>query len=107
MLSIDVLTSAGTLPTLKGLIGTVGTTLMCIEELAGSWASARIQQRTVSNRLKQLTEIAVQDNHRGRADTGPFWRIRESLEAAFGDDDALYKTDDGLLLDIVGQLASQ
>ncbi|KAF2626583.1 hypothetical protein BU25DRAFT_394577 [Macroventuria anomochaeta] len=108
MLSIDVLSSAGTSTTLSNLIDTVGTTMSCIDELATFWASARAQQKAVSNRLRQLTDIAMehkQDAHHGRA--GRFWKIGESLDVAFGKDDAMYKANEQELFNVVGQLTGR
>ncbi|KAE8828090.1 hypothetical protein PTNB73_06547 [Pyrenophora teres f. teres] len=108
MLSIDVLTSAGTISTLPSLIETLGTTLTCIDELASFWASAKAQQKAVSNRIRQLTDIAAQDRQGTRNGSyGNFWRISNSLETAFGNDDALYKAEDQLLFGVVGQLTGQ
>jgi hypothetical protein len=108
MLSVDVLTSAGTFTTLPNLVETISTTMTCIDELAGFWASAKAQQKTVSNRVKQLTEIAVQEGQGVRNGSyGNFWRINDSLETAFGNDDALYKAEDQLLFGVVGQLTGQ
>ncbi|CAO2647255.1 Nn.00g081770.m01.CDS01 [Neocucurbitaria sp. VM-36] len=104
MLSIDVLTSAGTYSTLPNLIDTIGTTISCIDELAGFWASAKAQQKAISNRLKQLTDIAVQENRGVRNGSyGRYWKIHDSLEMVFGNDDAVYKAEDQLLFDVVGQ----
>jgi hypothetical protein len=108
MLSVDVLTCAGTVTTLPNLIETISTTTTCIDELAGFWASAKTQQKTISNRVKQLTEIAVQEGQGVRNGSyGNFWRINDSLETAFGNDDALYKAEDQLLFGVVGQLTGQ
>jgi hypothetical protein len=108
MLSVDVLTSAGTFTTLPNLIETISTTMTCIDELAAFWASAKAQQKTVSNRVKQLTEIAVQEGRGVRNGSyGNFWRINDSLEMAFGNDDALYKAEDQSLFGVVGQLTGQ
>ncbi|KAL1799114.1 hypothetical protein ACET3X_003151 [Alternaria dauci] len=105
MLAVDVLTSAGLVSSLPTLIETLNTTLMRIDELAGYWASAKAQQKMVSNRIKQLTEIAAQESQDIRnGNYGNFWRINNSLETAFGNDDALYKTEDQLLFGVVGQL---
>ncbi|KAH8731897.1 fungal-specific transcription factor domain-containing protein [Phaeosphaeriaceae sp. PMI808] len=105
MLSIDVLTSAGTYPTLPNLIETVSTAMFCIDELAAFWASARSQQKAVSNRLKQLTEIAVHEGQGVRNGShGQFWRVGDSLEMAFGNDDAVYRAEDQMLFDVVAQL---
>ncbi|KAL6706238.1 hypothetical protein ACN47E_005973 [Coniothyrium glycines] len=108
MLSIDVLTSAGSFSTLPNLIKTVGTTLTCIDELADFWASARIQQRIVASRLKQLTEIVIQDGQGNRnGNHGSYWRLNDSLETAFDMDDALYKADDNLLFDVVSHITGE
>ena len=105
MLSIDVLSSAGTFTTLPHLIDTVGTSMSCIEELSTFWASARAQQKAVSNRLRQLTDIAMehrQGTNHGHG--GRFWKIAESLDVAFGKDDAMYKANEQELFRIVGRL---
>jgi hypothetical protein len=82
--------------------------MTCIDELAAFWASAKAQQKTVSNRVKQLTEIAVQEGRGVRNGSyGNFWRINDSLEMAFGNDDALYKAEDQSLFGVVGQLTGQ
>jgi hypothetical protein len=108
MLSIDVLTSAGTISSLPTLIETVSTALTCVDELAGVWASAKAQQKTVSIRIKQLMDIAAQQGQGiSNGSYGNFWRIGTSLETAFGAHDALYKTEDQLLFGVVGQLTSQ
>jgi hypothetical protein len=108
MLSVDVLTSAGTFTTLPNLIETISTTMTCIDELAGFWTSAKTQQKAVANRVKQLTEIAVQEGQGSRNGSyGNFWRINNSLETAFGTNDALYKAEDQLLFGVVGQLTGQ
>jgi hypothetical protein len=108
MLSVDVLTSAGTFTTLPNLIETISTTMTCIDELAGFWASAKTQQKAVANRVKQLTEIAVQEGQGSRnGSSGNFWRINDSLETAFGTNDALYKAADQLLFSVVSQLTGQ
>ncbi|KAF1941052.1 hypothetical protein EJ02DRAFT_211177 [Clathrospora elynae] len=105
MLSIDVLSSSGTFSRLPNLVETISTTMNCFDELAGFWASAKAQQTTVSNRLKQLSEIAVQEGQGVRNGSyGNFWRINDSLETAFGNDDALYKVEDQLLFGVIGQL---
>ncbi|CAI9628449.1 unnamed protein product [Alternaria burnsii] len=108
MLSVDVLTSAGLVSSLPTFIETLNTTLTCINELTGFWASAKAQQKMISNRIKQLTEIAAQEGQGTRnGNYGKFWRISNSLETAFGNDDALYKTEDQLLFGVVGQLTGQ
>lgn len=108
MLSIDVLTSAGPFSTLPHLIETVGITMTCIDEVASFWASARAQQKAVSNRLKQLTDIAVQEGQGVKnGNYGQFWKINDSLEIAFGDDDAVYRVEDQILFDVVSQFATR
>lgn len=108
MLSIDVLSSAGTSTTLPDLIDTVGTTMSCIEELATFWASARAQQKAVSNRLRQLTDIAMEHKHEvNHGHAGRYWKIGESLDVAFGKDDAMYKADERELFNIVAQSAGR
>lgn len=104
MLSIDVLTSAGTFTTLPNLIETVGTAVSCIDELASFWASARAQQKAVSGRLKQLTDYAIQEGQSARNGShGNNWKLNDSLEAAFGNDDAIYGAEDQLLFEVVGR----
>lgn len=108
MLSLDVLTSAGSFTTLPNLIETVGSASLCIEELASFWASARAQHKAVSNRLKQLTDLAVQEEQGVRNGSyGQFWRLDDSLETAFGNDDVICKTEDQVLFSIVAQLTTR
>ena len=103
MLSIDVLSAAGTVSSLPTLIDTLSTTVSCVEELGHFWASARAQQKAISNRIKQLADIALQEEQGIRNGSfGQFWRINESLETAFGEEDAVYKAGDELLFRIVG-----
>jgi hypothetical protein len=105
MLSIDVLTSAGTISTLSDLTKTVGTTLTCIEELSKFWASAKVQLKAISKRVKHLGEIAMQDEQGMRnGNHGQFWRVPDSMDAAFGNEDAVYKANDQLLFEVVGAL---
>ncbi|EUC36977.1 hypothetical protein COCCADRAFT_86876 [Bipolaris zeicola 26-R-13] len=107
MLSVDVLTSAGLFSTLPKLIETLSTSLSCIDELASFWSSAKTQQKTVSHRIKQLTEMAAQEGQNVRYSShGNFWRTNNSLQTSFANDDAMYKTDDQLLFGVVGQLTS-
>jgi hypothetical protein len=108
MLSIDVLTAAGTISTLPDLIKTVGTTLTCIEELSKFWASAKTQLKAVSKRVKHLGEIAMQEEQGVRNGSyGQFWRVPDSMEAAFGNEDAVYKANDQLLFGVVGALTGR
>jgi hypothetical protein len=108
MLSIDVLTSAGTFSNLPKLIETVRTAVSCIDELANFWESARAQHKAVSNRLDQLTEIATQERQGVRNGShGQFWRIDNSLEMAFGKDDAVFNAESHLLFDVVAQLTDR
>ncbi len=107
MLSIDVLTSTGTFSSLPNLIETANISVSCIDELAAIWSSARAQQSAISSRIKQITDIKVQEGQ--AASNGvheKFWKTSNSLDTAFGDNDALYKVEDQLLFDIVGQLSS-
>ncbi|KAF1969394.1 hypothetical protein BU23DRAFT_477137 [Bimuria novae-zelandiae CBS 107.79] len=102
MLSIDVLAAAGTVASLPSLIEMLGTASSCLEELASFWASARTQHRVVANRIKRLTDIAMQEEQGIRNGAlGPFWRCPESLETAFGDNDSVYKAEQQLLLDVL------
>jgi hypothetical protein len=106
MLSVDVITSAGTVPALPACIETIGSTLSFIETMGGFWASAGAQQRAISERLQQLGEIKrleEQGIHNGSY--GQFWRVPESLESAFGENDAVYKSSDQLVFETVGELA--
>ena len=106
MLSIDVLSAAGTFITLPNLIDTVSNTMSCIEELATFWASARAQQKAVANRLNQLTSVAMEQRQgTSNGPAGRFWRISDSLDVAFGKDDAMYKANEQELFSVVGQLA--
>ncbi|KAF2462765.1 uncharacterized protein BDR25DRAFT_247837 [Lindgomyces ingoldianus] len=108
MLSIDVLSSAGTVSTLPNLIETLGTTISCLDELVQFWASARAQQKAVSVRVKQLTEIALNEEQGVRNGSfGHFWRTGESLETAFAADDICYRTEDQVLFEIVGELTGR
>jgi len=108
MLSIDVLTAAGTVSNLPDLIEALTSTASCLEELASFWASARTQHKVVLHRIKRVTEIAMQEEQGVRNGAfGRFWKIPESLEAAFGNEDAMYKADEHLLFEVVGGLAGQ
>ena len=103
MLSIDVVTSAGVFSALPNLIETIGTTISCLDELAGFWASAKAQQKAVSNRLKELTDMAMQGSQglqNGSYEN--YWKIDDSLESAFGNDDVVYKAEERLLFEVVG-----
>ena len=105
MLSIDVVTAAGTVTALPSLVETLGTASSCLEELAGFWASARTQHKVVANRLKHLTKTVMQEEQGVRNGAlGQFWRLPESLEAAFGNDDAVYKADQQLVFEVLDQL---
>jgi hypothetical protein len=105
MLSIDVLTSAGAYSSMPSLIDTVGIATSCMDELAGFWASARAQQKAISSRLKRLQQMAVQEGQGVRNGShGHHWKIDDSLETAFGNDDAVYRADGQLLFDIVAPL---
>jgi hypothetical protein len=105
MLSVDVVTAAGTATAIPGLIETLGTASSCLEELADFWASARTQQKVVANRLKQLTKTAMQEEQGVRNGThGHFWRLSESLETAFGNEDAVYKADQQLVFEVLNGL---
>ncbi|KAF2021397.1 hypothetical protein BU24DRAFT_430092 [Aaosphaeria arxii CBS 175.79] len=105
MLSVDVLSAAGTVSTLNGLIETVDTTLSCIEELANFWASARAQQKAITKRLQHLIEIASTEEQGIRNGSfGQYWRVKDSLETAFGNDDVMYKARDPALFEVVGGL---
>ncbi|KAF1954155.1 hypothetical protein CC80DRAFT_550611 [Byssothecium circinans] len=108
MFSIDVLTAAGTVSTLPNLIETLGPSLSCIDELANFWASARAQHKAIANRVKQLTDIAVSEEQGARnGNYGHFWKINDSLETAFGNDDGVYKVNEQMLFDVVGELTAR
>lgn len=108
MLSVDVLSSAGTVSMLPNLIETLGTTLSCLDELANFWASARAQQKAVSIRVQQLTDLAVQEEQGVRNGTyGQFWKLPDSLEIAFGNEDVVYKANEQVLFEVVGGLTSR
>ncbi|KAF2871270.1 hypothetical protein BDV95DRAFT_495057 [Massariosphaeria phaeospora] len=108
MLSIDVLSSAGTFSTLPSLIETLGTTISCIEELSMFWASARAQHKAVASRVKQLTGIAVHEEQGVRNGSfGQFWRVPESLDMAFGNEDVVYKASEPVLFEVVGSLTGR
>jgi hypothetical protein len=108
MLSIDVLSSAGTFSALPALTGKLSTVVSCVEELGKFWASGRAQQRAISARTVQLAEVVRQDDQSVRNGSyGHFWRLRESMETAFGADDVLYKTDDQVLFEVVGTLGGR
>lgn len=106
--SIDVLTSAGAFSTLPDLLTSMTVTMSCVDELVDFWASAQPQQKMMVNRLKQLTEAAGQEQRGVRNGShGSHWKLPESMDSAFGNDDVLYKVNDQLLFDVIGQLASQ
>jgi hypothetical protein len=105
MLSIDVITGAGTISTLPDLTKTVGTALTCIEELSKFWASAKTQLKAVSKRVKYLGDLAMQEEQGVRNGShGQFWRVPDSMEMAFGNEDAVYKANDQLLFGVVSAL---
>ncbi|ORX97169.1 hypothetical protein BCR34DRAFT_168645 [Clohesyomyces aquaticus] len=108
MVSIDALSSAGTISTLPNLIETLGTTASCLDELAQFWASARAQQKAVSQRVKELTQVLLNEEQGVRNGAfGQFWRMGESLESALGADDVCYRTDEGVLFGVVGDLTGR
>ncbi|KAF2269300.1 hypothetical protein CC78DRAFT_276870 [Lojkania enalia] len=108
LLSADVLSSAGTVSALPNLIETLTTAISCTEELANFWASARTQQKAISNRVKQLAEIALQEEQGVRNGSyGPFWRTNDSMETAFGSEDTIYKASDEVLFRVVGELTGR
>ncbi|KAF1996410.1 hypothetical protein P154DRAFT_547920 [Amniculicola lignicola CBS 123094] len=108
MISTDVISSAGTVSTLPNLIDTLRTTVTCLEELGGFWASARVQHRLISNRVKHLTDIALQEEQGVRNGSfGNFWRVSESIEKTFGNEDAVYKAGDQMLSGVVRELTGQ
>lgn len=108
MISVDVLSGAGTVSTLRNLIDTLNTTLSCLEELANFWASAKAQHKAISNRVKQLTDIALQEEQGSRNGSyGQFWRVNDSLDAAFGAEDVVYKAPDAILFEVVGGLTGR
>ncbi|KAH9859449.1 hypothetical protein IAQ61_011230 [Plenodomus lingam] len=105
--SIDVLTSAGTFSTLPDLLASMTATMSGMDELVDFWKSAQPQQIVITNRLRQLSEAAGQEQRGIRNGShGSCWKLPASMEPALGNDDVLYKVDEQLLLDVVGQLAS-
>lgn len=104
VLAIDVLTSAGTFSTLPGLIETVTTILSCTDELSSVWKSAETQHKIIETRLKQLRDIATQEERPGNSVHKKFWKIDDGLETAFGSDDVVYGAEDQLRLDVVSKL---
>ena len=104
-LAVDVVTSAGTVPQLRNLIQSVVTISSCIEELGELWAPARAQHKAVSSRLRHLDEMANQGEQGVRSGSfGHYWRVPESLDSAFGNNDAVYRCSDHLLFEVVGSL---
>ncbi|KAF2646731.1 hypothetical protein P280DRAFT_512882 [Massarina eburnea CBS 473.64] len=102
LLAVDVLTAAGTVTTLPNLIETLGPSLSCIDELAHFWASARAQHKAITNRVKQLTDIAISEEQGVRNGSyGPFWKISGALETAFSNEDVVYKVPEQMLFDVV------
>ncbi|KAF2280016.1 uncharacterized protein EI97DRAFT_368784 [Westerdykella ornata] len=108
MLSVDVITSAGTVPTLPALIESIGTTIPYMEELATIWASARFQQKAISQRLNKLVEVARQEEQGVRNGSfGDFWRVPDSLDTGFGAEDAVYGANDQMLFEVIGKLTGR
>ncbi|KAF2202614.1 hypothetical protein GQ43DRAFT_368768 [Delitschia confertaspora ATCC 74209] len=104
MLSVDVLTACGTIATLPELISSLSTTISCLEELSTFWASAGAQRKAISGRMKQLQNIAWKEEQGVQnGNLGAFWRLGESLEAAFGGEDAVYRAEDRVLFEMVGE----
>jgi hypothetical protein len=108
LLSIDVLTSAGTCSTLPSLIETINTTLSCLDELTEFWLSAQPQQKAISARLQQLKELAIQETDGVRNGShGQYWNLSKGLEVAFGNDDALYNVENQLLFESISRLTGR
>ncbi|KAF2742180.1 hypothetical protein M011DRAFT_292853 [Sporormia fimetaria CBS 119925] len=108
MLAVDVITATGTVPTLPNLIETIGTTVSYMDDLAVFWASARKQQKAIGDRLKLLVEVARQEEQGVRNGSfGQFWRLPESLDSSFGEEDVMYKANDQVLFEVVGRLTGQ
>ncbi|PVI00469.1 hypothetical protein DM02DRAFT_527035 [Periconia macrospinosa] len=108
MLSIDVLTAVGTIATLPSLIETLETSMTCIEELANFWASARAQHKAISNRIKQLADVVLSEEQGARNGSyGPFWKLKDGLETAFGNEDLLYKVNEQVLFNVIEPLTAQ
>ena len=104
MLSVDVLSSCGTVDTLPGLISSLGTTLSVLDELATFWASARAQHKATASRVKQLTDLAWKEEQGVRnGSLGNFWKLGEALEMAFGREDVVYCAPDQVLFEMVGE----
>lgn len=107
MLSVDVLTSAGTVAMLRNLIDSINSTVPYIEELSAFWASAKAQHRAIGSRMHHLAEVVRQEEQGVRNGSfGQFWRLPEPLETAFGGEDAVYKAADQLLFEVIGKLTS-
>lgn len=105
MLSIDVLTSAGTFSTLPDLLDMIGTTMLCMDDLVSFWASSNMQQKAMSARLRQLMELAAQEGQGVQNGTyGQYWKLTDSLETVFGNDDAVYKVESHLLFNAIDRL---
>lgn len=108
VLAIDILSSAGTFSALPNLIESMTTSMSCLDELANFWTSARTQQKAIAGRLQHLKELVVQEGQGIRNGVhGQYWKLNTSIETAFGDDDALYKSDEQALFDLIGQLTSR
>jgi hypothetical protein len=108
MLAVDVISAVGAKSTLPNLVETLGATVSCIEELANFWASARTQHKAITNRVKQLTDIMIQEQQGVRNGSyGQFWRILDGMETAFGNDDIIYKANEEVLFEVVGRHAGR
>lgn len=104
MLSVDVLSSCGTIERLHDLISSLGVTLSCLEELGVFWASARAQHKATASRVKQLGDVSWNEEQGVQnGSLGAFWRLPEALEMAFGNEDAVYHAPDPLLFDVVAE----
>ncbi|KAI8933176.1 hypothetical protein NX059_009814 [Plenodomus lindquistii] len=104
--SIDVLSAAGTPSTLPDLLASINAIMPCMDELVEFWTSAQSQQQAIVDRIRQLTEIAGQEQLSLRnGSQRPYWKSDRSMDSTFGSDDILYKVDDQLLFDVIGKLA--
>lgn len=106
LLSIDVISSAGKVTALPSCIDTIGTTVSFIDTMSNFWASAGVQRRAIAGRLQQLGDIMrLEEQGVQNGSVGQFWRVPESLEAAFGENDAVCKTADQMLFSVLGEMS--
>ncbi|KAF2816212.1 uncharacterized protein BDZ99DRAFT_494075 [Mytilinidion resinicola] len=100
MLAVDIVSAGGAIAGLPALVESIGTGLPAVAELADFWASAKVQHKAISLRLKQLAEIALSEDDSARR--GQFWRLSGSLEPSFTKkDDLIYGIEDRVFFDIM------